>query len=343
MTFHYAIELLNDAGRAIGSVGVTPDWQPAVDWTHFDGVRAGILPAHARTDPGTIEPLWQTDLGAPYVRGFRVRVHAGGQTAVREIPRRYLQRLASETAATLARRLGIAPETDLRWMVTARPAATSAAEVTDDGFAIAPDVRAWPVVDTSLDAFFAAAMRVGTADEQLPVFFPPTVLEETHALARAAGDVETGGALLGRLHRDTAGRRELFVEVTAQLPARQTVATASTITFTAATWAAIQAEIARRGRDEILVGWHHSHCDWCRLRGCPLARRRTCSGANPFFSAEDVHLHTTLFPAGYQVALLVSDSAATGGLTSSLYGWSEGLVAPRSFHVLLQKVSDAHS
>ena len=46
-------------------------------------------------------------------------VRAGEYIAVREIPRRYLQRLASATAVVLARRLGIAPETDLRWMVTA--------------------------------------------------------------------------------------------------------------------------------------------------------------------------------------------------------------------------------
>ena len=59
-----------------------------------------------------------------------------------------------------------------------------------------------------------------------------------------------------------------------------------------------------------------------------------CTAANPFFSVEDVHLHATCFPSAHQVALLVSDSTAAGGLTSSMFGWFQGQVVPRGFHVL---------
>ncbi|MCC6765587.1 MAG: Mov34/MPN/PAD-1 family protein [Deltaproteobacteria bacterium] len=339
MAYEWAIELVGDDGHAVGRVGIAPDWRPAVDWTHFDGVRAGVLPARARTDAGAVEPLWDTTRGAPYVDGFRVSVRADDRIARRDIPRRYVGGLAREAAAALATRLGLRGERDVRWLVRATPDAVPTPAPNDEGFAVEPEARPWPVRDTPLAPFLGAAMRVGAADGGLPVFVPPTVLEEAHA--RAAGDVETGGLLLGRLHRDVEPPYELFVEVTAQLPAEHTVATATAITFTAETWSAARRAVAARGRSEIVVGWIHSHPDWCRLHDCPLERRRTCTASQPFFSPEDVHLHASCFPIGWQVALLVSDSAATGGLTSSLYGWSEGLVVPRAFHVLLQGVSHA--
>ncbi|MCC6850253.1 MAG: Mov34/MPN/PAD-1 family protein [Deltaproteobacteria bacterium] len=341
MAYGWAIELVGDDGRAVGRVGIAPDWRPAVDWTHFDGVRAGVLPARARTDAGAVEPRWDAALGAPYVDGFRVSVRAGDRVATRDIPRRYLGDLARDAAAELAARLGLRGERDVRWLVraTAEPGAAPAPD--DAGFAVEPEARPWPVRDAPLAPFVGAAMRVGAPDGGLPVFFPPTVLEATHARARAAGDVETGGVLLGRLFRDVEPPHELFVEVTAELPAEHAIATATAITFTAKTWSAARRAVAARGRDEIVVGWIHSHVDFCRLRNCPPERRRTCTASHPFFSPEDVHLHTTCFPIGWQVALLVSDSAATGGLTSSLYGWSEGMVAPRAFHVLVQGVSHA--
>ena len=111
-------------------------------------------------------------------------------------------------------------------------------------------------------------------------------------------------------------------------------ATSTRMTFTPGTWAAARTALAARGRGELLCGWWHSHCDWCRLRNCPLERRRTCTASHPFFSREDVHLHAACFPAGYHVALLVSDSAATGGLTVSAFGWSQGMVVARGLHVL---------
>ena len=57
--------------------------------------------------------------------------------------------------------------------------------------------------------------------------------------------------------------------------------------------------------------------------------------ARPFLSAEDLHLTASVFSAGHQLALLISDSI--GGSTASLYGWSEGLVVARDFHVISRK------
>jgi proteasome lid subunit RPN8/RPN11 len=211
------------------------------------------------------------------------------------------------------------------------------------GFVIEDVVRPLALADASLAGFVSAASfaGAGAADGHVPVFLPRRVLEETLELSRAAGDFETGGVLVGRLRRD-AGVPDVFVEVTAQIPAPHTRSRATKLTFTGETWAAVQAALELRRQNEIMLGWWHFHPDFCRLRECPVERRKLCPGASPFFSAEDVHLHATCFPKAYHVALLISDSTADG-IAWSLFGWSQGMVAARGFHVLEEKGDDTHA
>jgi hypothetical protein len=220
------------------------------------------------------------------------------------------------------------------WVVNAFPASRVEVPPQDDGFTVEETNRPLPLGEASLAALLDRSVPVGPdrPPGRMPVFVPRRILDETFALAGDAGDVETGGALLGALRRDgNAG--DVFVEITAQVPAAHTVADSTRVTFTPATWAAVQAAIALRGRSELLAGWWHLHPDACRLRGCPRERRARCAAASPFFSAEDVHLHTTCFPSAWHVALLVSDSTLRG-MTWSLFGWSQGMVGARGFHVL---------
>jgi hypothetical protein len=51
-----------------------------------------------------------------------------------------------------------------------------------------------------------------------------------------------------------------------------------------------------------------------------------------FFSDHDHHLHRSVFPAAYSIALVVND--ASDGLSHSCFGWYEGVLVPRGFHVL---------
>jgi hypothetical protein len=116
--------------------------------------------------------------------------------------------------------------------------------------------------------------------------------------------------------------------------ARSAFSSSAKLTFSADTWAAVHAALTLRNRGEMLLGWWHFHPDFCRLRGCPIERRRACDGARPFLSADDVHLHATCFPAGHHVALLVSESSHEEGLARTLFGWWQGMVAARGFHIL---------
>jgi len=337
------LDVVAEDGRTLDRIVVTPDWKPAREWVHFEGVREGRLPPVTASVPAAIEPIWDARSGPPTVAAFRARIPAadGGEVS-REIPKHYLGRFVQAAVGRLVEEGVVRTGDTVRYVLSAFPVPLEAAAPAEpDEFAVEEIVQPLPLSDAPLDALLAHAELRGAESEErtdeIPVLLPEQVLEETMADARLAGDIETGGVLVGKLRRDggapagTVGR--LFVEITAYLPAPHTRANATKLTFTAETWAAVQRAIALRRREETAVGWAHVHLDFCRLRGCPAERRMECSGARPFFSAEDVHLHTTCFPSAYQVGLLISESTAAG-LTASLFGWSRGMVTQRSFHVL---------
>jgi hypothetical protein len=311
-----------------------------------------------------IEPIWDEEGGEPIVGKLRAIVRAGDGTAVaREIPRAYLRRFAEQASARLVERGVLRAGDVFRYVISAFPVPgqvradaperggfaagrVAAGAVAVGGFAVEEVVEPMPLVDVPLAHLLGRSQLVGLgADEaagSMPVFVPRRILAEAVTAAEQAGDVETGGVLVGRLCRDSApaaatdGRTapEIFVEVTAQIPAPHTRSQSTKLTFTAETWAAVHAAITLRRLDELMLGWWHFHPDFCRLRNCPVERRTRCAGASPFFSAEDIHLHATCFGSAYHVALLISDSTAAGGMTWSMYGWSQGMVAARGFHIL---------
>src|SRR5262249_54436313 len=223
-----------------------------------------------------------------------------------------------------------------RFAVTAMSTPEDAPPPDDDmaTFAIEDDPRPLRLIAAALTAFRARSVAVA-ADPPgaLPIFIPRRILDETIAAARATGgEIETGGILLGALHRDP-GAPALFLEVTEQLPAEHPRAESTRLPFTAETWGAVHAALEFRGDAQLLVGWWHYHPDFCAIRRCPPERRARCTATSAFFSAEDVRLTTVCFPAPHQIALLLSASTASG-ITASMYGWSQGMVAARGFHVL---------
>jgi len=168
--------------------------------------------------------------------------------------------------------------------------------------------------------------------DDMPIIVAQRVVDEAKDLARQAGDLETGGVLIGKLQRD-AESRAFFLVITAQIAALHTDASSMKLTFTAETWGAARTALALRRRDEGLFGWWHSHPDFCRLRNCPMDRRQRCLSGSRFFSGEDVALTAALFGRAFHCALLVSDSAATG-LVATMFGWRRGSVVSRAYHTI---------
>jgi len=187
-----------------------------------------------------------------------------------------------------------------------------------------------------LEDYLGRSEAIGVGEGRMPVFVAAEVLAEAEEMFRSVGAVETGGILLGKLHRDPdAG---LFLEITAQIPARHAEQELSRLTFTPDTWTAVDAARALRGQGEMYVGWWHSHpaAHWCDE--CPEEKRSKCAAAGKlsgdFFSSYDVALHRAVFPRAYSMALVISDScAAAEGPAWKAYGWEQGMVLPRGFHV----------
>ena len=123
---------------------------------------------------------------------------------------------------------------------------------------VVEETRAGVWSNRASTTFRAAASPAGVVDaDDMPVFIPQRVLDEAAALTRAADGRETGGVLIGRLHRDAA-LPEIFAEVTAQIPAEHTQGTAAKLTFTAETWSAASAAIRLRSQGEVYLGYWHS-------------------------------------------------------------------------------------
>jgi proteasome lid subunit RPN8/RPN11 len=156
------------------------------------------------------------------------------------------------------------------------------------------------------------------------------VLCEIGDLAREAGESEMGGLLVGHVRRDVRDD-DLFIEVTAQLPARCTGASATRLTFTSDTWAALGDALTQRHFGEIALGWFHSHPvhAWCAK--CKPERREVCSLRAGFLSAEDRLLHRAMFPRAYSLALLVNQLTPDAS-SFVLFGWRRGLLAARGYH-----------
>jgi proteasome lid subunit RPN8/RPN11 len=337
--YRFAIDYYTEHGRALGPVAVEPDWQPAREWARFTGMRQGLLPPLTTHPPGAIEPVWDEALGAPVCSGVRVVFPQGdgdgaGDEVSAEIPRRYFHELARAKSSVWIERGELSAGELYRYRVCAYPgrAAAPSSAASAAGVLAAEEVpRPLALEDAELTAFLGRAEPRGDFDlEDVRVFIPQQVLDEAREHASRAGDVETGGVLVGKLRRDAAAP-EIFLEVAAQLPAQHAEATATRFSFTPATWAAAHGALELRGNQEIICGWWHLHLMFCR--SCPEERQRACPLARPFFSSEDHHLHRACFPQAYQVALLISD-LPDGGLTPALFGWRRGMIEPRGFHVL---------
>ncbi len=335
----YAIDYFGADGTHLGAIAVEPDFQAAKEWTYLLGIRSGRLPAVTAAADGAVVPLWSEDRGAPYCRGIRVDswVENGGEAVSCEFPMSYFNALAKKGAWQWIEKGELQPGERYVWLLCAyaigaeRPADDSLIDLTISASVFEVEVLTDPIpLELSrLESFHLRATAVGETNPiDVPVFIAQSVIDQACELATAAGEKETGGVLVGRLHRD-ASTAEIFVEIVTQIPAKYAEASASSFSFTPETWGAADAAIALRGRHELILGWWHSHPRFCNPK-CPEEQRRACLFAEPFFSSDDIHLHRVCFPQAYQIALLISDLPDRGS-TPAIFGWRTGMVTERGY------------
>ena len=254
------------------------------------------------------------------------------ETFFAEVPITYLRDLARANSATLVQQGKLRAGEYFKYRVCAF-AKTNGIESSSAELLVEEIDQPLDLAISSLGEFVNRSQLDGKdlADARdLPVFIPQRVLDEVNATTLEAADLETGGVLVGKLHRDPS-IPDIFVEVTAQVRAWNAQAQHTKLTFTSETWDAVRAAIALRKQNEVMLGWWHCHPDFCK--NCAPEKRAACAYARPFFSSEDCALHRAVFGRAFNVGLLAS-YLSTGELTQTLFGWRQGMVAPRGFHIL---------
>lgn len=344
--WRYAVQILREDNTPLRQIPVTMDWDPLREWVRFIALRQGSAPASALALECTIEPIWDRNRGEPYLDGLRARAERG--EGARALTADFSASFFNVQAKAAVAQLVEEGSLELGAQVLCLPVAYAPqndpeARPRNGRFKAQPGAPTLHIRGGSLAQCLAnSGALAGALDdvaEDIPVFLPQVVLDEARELARAEVVSETGGLLIGQVCRDDAGG-DLFVEVTAQLPARHVDATLHRLTFTSDTWTEFRSTIALRRQGEVMVGWWHSHPvrEWCKK--CSEESQRACALRADFLSEDDRLLHRTVFPRAYSLALVVN-VVAYEDPTFSLFGWRCGKIELRSHHVLHSPASVA--
>ena len=320
----YAVQVVREDGTEVGQVPIQVDWEPARESLRLAALESGVPTDAAFLLECAIHPIWHAERGQPFLGGIEMSAGAG------ELRETLSLEYFSDAARSVTKRMVAEGTLQKGDLVRCLPVAFAEPvreepSLTRHGRPIPPRI---PLREGLLPEYASQASLFGTTDQELPVFVPRDVLEQATEQTEREPGRETGGILIGNLWRDRESG-SLFVGVTAQIPARHTEATSSKLTFTPETWSDLQAALTLRGKQEIMVGWWHSHPvrEWCKA--CAPEKRAECALAQGFLSEDDRMLHRTVFPRAYSVALVVNDLES--GPTFSLFGWSGGRIATREF------------
>ena len=329
--YQVVLHFFSSDGTSLGQSPVEIDYEPAREWTRLRAIRQGRMPAALAGATESIHPVWSVPIGEPYLKGFRVDLSFGDGVASCDFHVSYFKGLAHDVSSGYVKRGSLKEGDRFLFLAAAVPADPAARRRPALALTTEEILPPLPIRETPLAGFGCGIEFAGPSTErEFPVFIPRPVLNEAEDLSRASGAVETGGVLIGHLHRDPS-IPEAFLEITAQIPARHTVGEKASLTFTPDTWADARAAINRRGRNEIAAGWWHFHPvqAWCDT--CPPEKKHDCTLACSFFSEQDRKLHRVVFPAAHSVALVVNAIGA-GSMTHSLFGWREGSISARGFY-----------
>ena len=335
--YYAAFEL--PGGGHIGDVPLDPDWIPALRWAEFEqDVVNDCMPGNRSVRP-TVVPVWSSQANRPYVGGVSICRSEEGDDAV-GFPLTYFSAAVIAASGELVASGALVAGQRFDYKVFALPD-TQGQRPPDPAIKVVAIAERPAVECTNMAPFVAAARsHAGGAavpdslsspsdSTAMPIFVPQQALNEATELAQGAGDVETGGVLVGKLCRGSEG--QLFCRVTAQIPARHTTATRQSLRFTPDTWVNVDAAIKLRGRGEVAIGWWHSHPWFCVK--CAPQQRAICPFSSPAFSAADRHLHREVFQTSWSIALLLS-FLGDERPSYDVFAWNKGQIQAVDFYTL---------
>lgn len=315
--------------ETLGRVPIDVDWEPAVESTRLLGLRLESIEVPDLGRDAKVTPIWHAALGKPHVEAFEISIASRKAGEVRKrFPAAYCSSAVLNASKTLATEGKIRDGSEFEFYVTAfrkRPGRGEPRKLFNVK-EVAPGIH---IREEDVLPFSSRSVRRHPGNpSDLSVFIPEQVLEEAEELTRNSPTKETGGILIGHILRDPASR-ELYLAVTEQLPAEYTESSSTRVTFTSDTWARVNAALNLRKKNEIILGFWHSHLpvEWCKK--CPPERRENCHWARGFFSADDRALHRAVFPRAYSVALV--ETFTDSGVKHDLFGWVDGQIGPVGF------------
>ncbi|MFH1681963.1 MAG: Mov34/MPN/PAD-1 family protein [Candidatus Eisenbacteria bacterium] len=334
--YEYRLILFREDGTRLDETGMRADWEPAIEWARFSALRSGRLPPGAADERISVLPAWDPRAGEPLVEGFVIDVASNGDHSPCAFSITYFYDQAAEASARLVDKGLLKGGDPFLYAVKALPSGgqTPNGTTTHMKFRTVESRRPFRAREARLSTFMEGAITSGDPVEgDFPFFLPERVLREAVDRCRRAaeGGVETAGILAGRLVRDSEAP-EAFVEATAQIPARHTVAERDKLIFTPETWSDAHQAIERRNRGEIPVGWYHSHPIGAWLRESAEEKHEVRLSPEGFFSAQDRLVHLTVFPAGFHLAIVVTVPGDSPPTISS-YGWRRGVIEKRGVYI----------
>jgi proteasome lid subunit RPN8/RPN11 len=143
--------------------------------------------------------------------------------------------------------------------------------------------------------------------DTLKIFIEDEVLEEIFQYTGWHWRHESGGILLGEYKPD-----KNILDISKQIPAKNTKAGWTHLTFTHETWNKINEEMGKYP-DWIVLGWYHSH-----------------PGFATFLSRDDIFIHTEFFNKPYQVALVVDPYSER----FDFFGWKGDQIIKFNSHIV---------
>jgi proteasome lid subunit RPN8/RPN11 len=323
-------EIVGRDGRVLAETALNPDWEPAIEWTSLTGLRRHGVWAPDSSAKRTLEPLWHDTMREPYIQGFRVHQSCHGVVWHEDFSTRYLHHLAS-TAAVVIEKGALVDEDDIVYRTRAHAAPQLGVRQDGGLFTTIEQPSPLDVRDLPRAMLEESTLAGDTHRDDFQVCIPREVLDEASSLTSGAGDIETGGILIGHIGR--IEHTDICLMVTALVPARHTTGDSVKLTFTSDTWTDVRRALALRAKGEIAIGWFHSHPQfaWCRERGCSPEQQQRCRAADGFLSVDDLALHRTMFPRAFTMALVMTHSIK--GIVPRLFGWRSGLLEPRGYRV----------
>jgi len=331
----FTIEFYTETGNGLGQLALDADFTPAFEWTRLAGIRQGQLSPGEYDRPATILPLWHPRLSQPYLAGFRVQIHSNGSAGFSfDFSNAYFKHFAAEAAQLFINAGKLRTGDQFCYVLAAFPKNPDTGSREPGKFIIEDVTNTIPFREGIIADLVSSSKIQGSQNpEQPPIFIPSRVLSEIAVLAREAEQSETGGFLIGHLCRDQASE-EIFAEITVQIPATHAIGELAKLSFTPETWTAARDAIALRHREEMLLGWWHSHpVDHWKCKNCPEEQRRNCSVSQGFFSEQDRLVHRSVFSRAWSMALVVSELGGNDA-SISMFGWNRGMIEQRGYYLM---------